>query len=64
MTKTDRKRLSRLIDLVGKTADAIGDAQMRGIIGNWKSSTGGSLQEDLNEFHDWHLKKLDAPEGS
>ena len=58
MTPSDRKRIERVADLAGKLADAIGDAELRGLIGEWKGSTGHLLKDDLNEFHDWQLRRL------
>ncbi len=62
MSPADIRRLRALINLAGKLADAIGDAEMRGIVGEWHGKPGAGLKDTLNEFHDWHCTKLGEAE--
>lgn len=60
MKPADIRRFERLIAMAAKFSDALGDAEMRGIVDDWKAFGPLKLQDLVNEFHDWQIRKLEA----
>lgn len=59
MTAADARRLERILKTCGRLIDQMADAEMRGIIREWKGAGSRvSLRDDLCEFHDWWLRRL------
>lgn len=62
MKPADSNRLRKLINLADKFADALGDAETRGLIGEWKAHGDLRLKDLINEFHDWQCERLGQAE--
>jgi len=60
--RRDIKRLRSLINLADRFADALSDAELRGITGDWKAAGNLSLKLLVNEFHDHQCSRLGAAE--
>lgn len=59
MKPSDLRRLERVIALADRLIDALDDARMRGVVGDWLNN-GRRLRDDLAEFHDWQARRLET----